>query len=143
MMSCSSSSNLLNAQVIRAKIQHINFMMYHNLSRLMVEHLSPLNAKMFPNSKITESFKCSQTKYTYILNGAMKPTLKFSLVEYMMEGRFSLVNDGTNDTAIKQMNALSALIFDVNNSKCVACNSMVCLQLLENTAQKQAFYLML
>ena len=36
-----------------------------------------------------------------------------------MERPFSLVNDGTSDTAVKKMNALCALIFDINNSKCV------------------------
>ena len=35
----------------------------------------------------------------------------------MIEGPFSLANDGTSDTAIKKMNVLCALIFDVNNSK--------------------------
>ena len=47
----------------------------------------------------------------------MKPASKSSVVEYMMEGSFSFVNDGTSDIAIKKMNALCALIFDVNNSK--------------------------
>ena len=47
----------------------------------------------------------------------MKPALKFSLVECMMEEPFSLVNDETSDTAIKKVKSLRALVFDVNNSK--------------------------
>ena len=49
----------------------------------------------------------------------MKPALKSSLVEYMMERPFSLLNDGTSHTAINKINALSPFIFDVNNSLCV------------------------
>ena len=92
-------------------------MVHHNLSLLTIEHLSPLHAKMFLDSKIAKNFKCNQTKSTCVLNGAMKPALKSSLVEYMIERPFSLVNDGTSDTATKRMNVLCALIFGVNNSK--------------------------
>ena len=90
-------------------------MVHHNLLLLTAEHFYPLYAKMFPDSKIAKNFKCSRTKSICILNGAIKPTLKFSLVEYMTEGPFSLVNDGTSDTAIRKMNALCASIFDVIN----------------------------
>ena len=92
-------------------------MVHHNLLLLTAEHLSPLYAKTFLDSKIAKNFKCNQTKSTCVLNGAMKPALKSSLIEYMIEGPFSLVNDGTSDTAIKRMNALCALIFHVNNGK--------------------------
>ena len=117
MMSNSSNSSTLKEQVIRAELLHTNFMVHHSLSLLTAEHLSPLYAKMFPDFKIAKNFKCSRTTSTCILNEAMKPALESSLVGYMMEGPFSLVNDGTNGTAIKKMNALCALIFDVNNSK--------------------------
>ena len=104
-MSSSSSSSSLKEQAISAKLLLKDFMGHRNLSLLTAEHLSPLYAKMFPNV------------FTCILNGAMKPASKSSVVEYMMEGSFSFVNDGTSDIAVKKMNALCALIFDVNNSK--------------------------
>ena len=47
----------------------------------------------------------------------MEQLNQFLNLEYMMGRPFSLVNDGTSDTAIKKMNTLCALIFDVNNSK--------------------------
>ena len=45
----------------------------------------------------------------------MKSALRSSLAQYMTEGPFSLVNNGTSDTAIKK----NAFTFDVNSSKCV------------------------
>ena len=63
-----------------------------------------------------------------------------------LKGRsFSLVNDGTSDTAIKKMNALCALIFDVNNTKRIEFKFYdMCTPSGEHyTAQKQALYLML
>ena len=47
----------------------------------------------------------------------MHPSLKYTLVEYMKEQPFALVNEGTSDGGIKKMNALSANVFDVNNLK--------------------------
>ena len=49
----------------------------------------------------------------------MKQLNQLLNLDYMIGRPFSLVNDGTSDTAIKKMNALCALIFDVNNSKSV------------------------
>ena len=116
-MSGSSSSSSLKEKVITAELLHTNFMVHHNLSILTSEHLSPLYAKICPDSKIAKNFKCSRTKCTCILNKAMKSALKSSLIEYMMEGPFSLVSDETCDTANKKMNALCALSFNINNSK--------------------------
>ena len=86
-------------------------MVLHNLSFLTAEHLSPLYAKMFPDSKIAQNFKCSRTKTTCILNEAMMPALKLSLKEQP----YALVNDGTSDTELKKMNSVCAQIFDVKN----------------------------
>ena len=72
---------------------------------------------MFPNSKIAKNFKCSRTKTTAILNQAMYPSLKRTVVKCMRTQPFSLVNDGSSDSGIKKMNALCAYIFNVNNSK--------------------------
>ena len=74
---------------------------------------------MFPDSKITRSFKCSRTKTTAILNEPMRSSLKYTLVECMKEQPFAFANDGTSDCGIKKMNAFSAYILDVKNSKSV------------------------
>ena len=109
--------NSLKEKTVRAEVLHTNFMAHHNMSFLTAEHLSPLYSNMFPDSKIAKNFNCSRTKTTAILNEAMRPALKCTLVEYMKEQPFALVNDGTSDCGIKKRNALCACIFDVNDSK--------------------------
>ena len=41
-----------------------------------------------------------------MLNEAMRPSLKYSLVEYMKDQPFALVNDGTSDCGIKKAERL-------------------------------------
>ena len=115
-------ANSLKEKTIQAEVLHTNFMVHHNLSFLTAEHLSSLYSKMFPDSKIARNFKCSRTKTTAISNEAMRPSLKYTLVEYMKEQPFPLFNNGTSDCGIKKMSALCAYIFDVNNSKRVELN---------------------
>ena len=135
----SETNTNLAQQTIRAELIHTNFMVQHNLSFLTAEHLSPLYAKMFPDSKIAQNFKCSRTKTTCILNEAMMPALKLSLKEQP----YALVNDGTSDTGLKKMNSVCAQIFDVKNiSKRVNSSFTICVQPLGSIVQKQAHYLM-
>ena len=51
--------------------------------------------------------------------GAMMPLIKSYVVGQMRSVPFSLVNDGTNDTDWKEMNAACTLIFYVKRSKTV------------------------
>ena len=113
----SDATVALKEKTTRAEVLHTNFIVQHNLPFLTAEHLSPLYAKMFPDSKIAKNFKCSRTKTTCILNQAMGPALKHTLVQCLVSQPFFLVNDGSSDTGVKKMNALCAYIFDVNNSK--------------------------
>ena len=45
----------LAGQTIGAEVMHTNFMVQHNISFLTGEHLSPLYAHMFPDSKIAKN----------------------------------------------------------------------------------------
>ena len=107
----------LAGQTIRAEVMHTNFMVQHNISFLTAEHLSPLYAQMFPDSKTAKNFKCSRTKTASILNYAMMSALKCSLLDTMKEQPYALVNDGTSDTGLKKMNVVCCQIFDVDTSK--------------------------
>ena len=107
----------LAGQTIRAEVMHTNFMVQHNISFLTGEHLSPLYAHMFPDSKIAKNFKCSRTKTATILNYAMIPALKSSLLDIMKEQPYALVNDRTSDTGLKKMNAVYCQIFNADTSK--------------------------
>ena len=107
----------LAGQTMRAEVMHTNFMVQHNISFLTAEHLSPLYAQMFRDSKIAKTFKCSRIKTASILNYAMMPALKSSLLNIMKEQLYALVNDGTSATGLKKMNAVCCQIFDVDASK--------------------------
>ena len=107
----------LPGQTIRAEVMHTNFMVQHNISFLTAEHLSPLYVQMFPDSKIVKNFKCSQTNTASILNYAMMPALKSSLLGVMKEQPYALVNDATIDAGLKKMNAVCCQIFDADTGK--------------------------
>ena len=62
-----SNTSGLPEKTIRAEVLHTNFIVQHNLSFLTADHLSPLYAKMFPDSQIAQHFKCCRTKTTSIL----------------------------------------------------------------------------
>ena len=47
----------------------------------------------------------------------MAPLLEESLVSHLQANPFGFVNDGSIDTVLKKMNAMCALVFDVNRSK--------------------------
>ena len=96
----------LTGQTVRAEVMHTNFMVQHNISFLTAEHLSPLYSQMFSDSKIAKNVKCSRTKTASILNYAMMPALKSSLLDIMKKQPYPLVNDGTSDTGLKKMNAV-------------------------------------
>ena len=83
----STSGNNLEENTIFAEVLHTNFFAHHNISLATAEHLSPLYAKMFPDSKIAKHFRSRRRKTTCILRDAMYPALKKPLVKYMMENR--------------------------------------------------------
>ena len=111
-----ASSSISDAQ-IRAEVLHTNFIVQHNLSFLTADHLAPLYAKMFPDSSTAKSFKCSRTKTTSILNEAIYPTLHSNLIKYMAENPYAMVNDGSSDTGLLNMNPVCVYIFDIERSK--------------------------
>ena len=115
----STASDEVNDSVIRAEVMHTNFIVQHNLSFLTADRLAPMYSKMFPDSKIAQKFRCAWTKKTAILNNAIRPALHESLVTYMQNRPFSIWNDGSSDSGIKQMNPVCVNIFDANNSSAV------------------------
>ena len=58
---------------------------------------------MFPDSSIAKKYSCARTKTTSILNGAMAPEMKATLVELMKMEPFSICIDGSNDNDLKNV----------------------------------------
>ena len=106
----------LRDSVTRAEVLHTNFIAQRNLSFLSFDHVTKLYEKMFPDSKISKRFACSRTKTTYILNGAMMPSLQAYLTAYMKIGIFAIVDDVSSDTGLEKVNAPGTRIFDDERS---------------------------
>ena len=102
-----------------AELKFTGFLAEHNLPLASADHLTSLVRECFPDSKIAQSYACSRTKASCILNGAICPDLKQSLVEEMKTFVFSLSTDGSNDQNLEKMNPLTVRIFDINQHKVV------------------------
>jgi hypothetical protein len=58
-------------------------------------------------------------KTTCILNGAIAPHIKQTLVEQLKSGVFSMSTDGSNDKDLDKMNPITVKLFDINASRAV------------------------
>ena len=90
--SSNSDDSDFKRQVLRPEVKYTNFFIQHNVPFAVANHLSLMYQELFPDSKITKSFKCSRTKC--IRNQAMRPLLRNELAEYMKEEPFSLLKMG-------------------------------------------------
>jgi hypothetical protein len=68
----------------------------HNLPLSLADHLSPLFAKMFPDSKIAKDFNCKRTKAGYIVHEFCHDTTS-KLAETLKTTPFSVSTDGSAD----------------------------------------------
>ena len=75
----------------------------------MVDHYSPLVRDIF-DGDFVKKYASASTKTTCIINGALAPYFKDSLLEAMKNGPFSLTVDGSNDNGLLKMNALTVQI---------------------------------
>ena len=86
----------------------------HNLPIVAADHLSALFKECFPDSKITQSYSCTNTKTCCILNRAFYLDLQQSLVSKMKVSVFILSTDGINYQNLVKMNPVTLQIYDVN-----------------------------
>lgn len=82
----------------RAEIKVATAIVKHNVPIAFTDHLSPLMKDIFPDSEIAKNYMSARTKTSCIINGALKPFLKDSLVENMKQKPFTISIDGSNDT---------------------------------------------
>ena len=106
----------LHDKVIRAEVKLSTVLAHHNIPIAVSDHLSPLFKDIFPDSEIAKAHSCTRTKTTCILNGALAPRFRSSLVEHMMAEPFYLAIDGSNDSGLQKMNPLTVRIFNINRS---------------------------
>ena len=80
----------------------------------VMDHMSPIFADIFPDSKIAKGFAAARTKTTCILNLALRPHFEAALVSQMQEEPFSLAIDGSNDNDIQKMNPVTIRVLDTS-----------------------------
>ena len=61
-------------QVTRAEVLFANFVAEHNLSFITADHFTHLTSALFPDSRIAQEYRCSETKTTCIVKGAFAST---------------------------------------------------------------------
>ena len=91
-----------------------NWLVQHNLPLSVTDDLSPMLKDIFPDSKIASGYASARTKSTCILNGALAPHFKASLVRLMKTSPFSVAVDGSNDTGMSKMNPMTVRLYDPN-----------------------------
>lgn len=116
--STSSTSNEI-LKTTEAEVRMAVLATSSNLPLAFHDQLSPAIRCFFPDSKIATKYHSASTKATCMLNLAIAPELKKSLVENMKAHPFSVCIDGSNDTALEKMYPLAVRIYDTNVGRVV------------------------
>ena len=68
-----SASDPVHQKVTAAEIRNIVMIAHHNAALYFSDHIGQMQRKNFPDSEITKSYHCAQTKTVCILNHALEP----------------------------------------------------------------------
>ncbi|XP_046339987.1 uncharacterized protein LOC124121077 [Haliotis rufescens] len=112
----------------------------HNLPFATADNLSPVFADIFPDSQIAKQYAEAKTKTTCMINGAIAPYFRGTLIEMMKNKPCSLAVDGLNDTELEKMNPLTVRIYDVNTSKVQLHLLDMCCTSGENSAEAATIF---
>ena len=117
-----------------AEIKMAGFLSEHDLPFKVMDHLSDLLPKIFPDSKIASRFKSKRTKTTNIVKNALAPYFHQELVARLRKGYFSLIIDETTDVSVHKELAVVIRQFDKENMK-VRCSLYDLVELPHGTAE--------
>ena len=93
------------------------FLAEHNLPFATADHLGPLFSTIFLDSKITKPYACGKSEALCILNHAIAPELKETLVNQMETDYFSIATNGSNNQGLNKTDPVTVRIFDINQHK--------------------------
>ena len=112
-----------------------SFIVEHNLSISVADHLGQLFKNIFPDSQIASSYACAKTKAFRIIK-AFQPYYHKQIIDCCKNHPFTVGHDGSNDTGVQKMNPIAVRIFDVNRSKSMSEHSYsMCLNDVENAGK--------
>lgn len=98
-----------NESVKRAEMKVAAFIVEHNLSFQVTDHLSDLVADIFHDSKIASQFKSKHTKTRCIVKHVLADTAKDKLVNTLRNTNFSIIIDESTDVLYHQRSNLQLL----------------------------------
>ena len=128
-------------KVRRAEVKFSMFIAEHHIPIAVMDHLSPLVAQCFPDSKIASSFASRRTKTSCIISDAVAPSLLQTVTDKLKSKPFSLSVDGSNDSGLKKMNPVAVKYFDVQQQKVVFNLLDMCTTSGENAATAESITL--
>ena len=115
-LNLSGPSSSEASKVIEAEVKMAVMAACNNIPLAFHDHLSPMIRSIFPDSRIALKYHSASTKATCMLNLAVAPMLKQTLVESM---KFSISIDGSNDAGLKKMNPVMVRLFDSKECRIV------------------------
>lgn len=98
--------------MIQADVKITNLLVQHNVPLAVSDHLSPIFKEVFQDSEVARAYGCARTKSMCILNGALAPYYKTSLVRHMVSSPYCIAMDGSNDTGLSKMNPMTVRFFN-------------------------------
>ena len=87
-------------KVLNAEVMVSNFIVQHNLSISVADHLDQLFKNIFPDSQIASSYACPKIKTFCIINKAFQLYYHKQIIDYCKNHPFTVRHDGSNDTAV-------------------------------------------
>jgi hypothetical protein len=103
--------------VKEAELKLASFIAEHNLSFNLMDHLSDLLPRLFPDSKIAADVRCKRTKTKCIVKNALSPFFHGKLVDKLKSHPFSLIIDETTDVSTQKELALVTRQYDKETKK--------------------------
>lgn len=104
-------------EVTRAEVKITNWLVQNNIPLAVTDDLSPMFKDIFPDSQIAKGYASARTKTTCILNGALAPHFRASLISAIKSAPFSLAIDGSNDAGLEKMNPMTIRYFESRRVK--------------------------
>ncbi|CAH0552720.1 unnamed protein product [Brassicogethes aeneus] len=118
----SSNSTTDDVNVKEAEIMLSAFFAEHNISFRVMDHLTPLLQKMFPDSKIAIKLALKRTKTKNIITNVIGDSYKDNLTNILKQRKFSVLIDESTDIAVTKTACIVVKYFDPNENR--VCTSL-------------------
>lgn len=90
-------------EVKEAEIKLCGFLAEHNISFRTMDHLAPLLAKVFPDSKIAKNLSIKRTKARNIITNVIGKSHHSDTIKILQSRKFSILVDESTDIAVTKM----------------------------------------